>query len=79
MEGLSPLHVIVVLVLALVVLGPGRLPETGAALGRALREFRRGMSEDTTIARATRPGGSDTAEDGARPTNPPAEPPTRAT
>lgn len=40
MGALSPLHLVIVLVVALLVLGPGKLPETGAALGRAIREFR---------------------------------------
>jgi sec-independent protein translocase protein TatA len=40
MGGLSPAHLVLILAIALIVVGPGRLPETGAALGRALREFR---------------------------------------
>jgi TatA/E family protein of Tat protein translocase len=31
------------MVIAIVVLGPGKLPETGAALGRAIRGFRDAM------------------------------------
>ena len=40
MGALSPVHLIIILVIALLVLGPGKLPETGAALGRAVRGFR---------------------------------------
>ena len=40
MGSLSPVHLIIVLVIALLILGPGKLPETGAALGKAIREFR---------------------------------------
>ncbi len=39
-EGLSPAHLILVLAIALIILGPGKLPETGAALGKAIRGFR---------------------------------------
>ena len=39
-EGLTPTHLILVLVIALIVFGPGKLPEVGAALGRTIREFR---------------------------------------
>jgi len=39
-EGLTPTHLILVLAIALVVLGPGKLPEAGAALGKAMRGFR---------------------------------------
>ena len=32
---------LIILIIALIVIGPGKLPEVGAALGRGLREFRR--------------------------------------
>jgi TatA/E family protein of Tat protein translocase len=38
--GITPLHVILVLVIALIVLGPGRLPKVGSAVGKTIREFR---------------------------------------
>jgi sec-independent protein translocase protein TatA len=44
MDGLSPAHLVLILVVGLLVLGPGRLPEAGAALGRGLREFRDAMN-----------------------------------
>ena len=44
MDGLTPTHLILILVVALLVIGPAKLPETGAALGRALREFRHAMN-----------------------------------
>ncbi|MDQ6806263.1 MAG: twin-arginine translocase TatA/TatE family subunit [Actinomycetota bacterium] len=37
---LSPMHLLIVLVVALVVLGPKRLPGAGKALGQGLREFK---------------------------------------
>ena len=46
MEGLTPLHLILVLVFAVLVLGPGKLPEVGAALGKSMREFRRSMTDE---------------------------------
>ncbi len=39
-DGLTPTHLIFVLIIALVILGPGKLPEAGAALGKAIRGFR---------------------------------------
>jgi TatA/E family protein of Tat protein translocase len=45
MEGLSPLHLVIVLVIAVLVLGPGKLPEVGAALGKSIREFRKATTE----------------------------------
>ncbi len=39
MFGLTPWHLLLVLGVALIVLGPGKLPETGAAVGKAIRGF----------------------------------------
>src|SRR3981081_3773329 len=41
---LQPTHLLFVLVVALLVLGPKRLPEAGRALGRGLRDFRSAIS-----------------------------------
>ena len=40
MFGIGPGELIVVLIIALVVLGPKRLPEAGRALGKGMREFK---------------------------------------
>ncbi len=46
MEGLfQPTHLILVLIIALVVFGPGKLPEIGSALGKGIRDFRQSMRE----------------------------------
>ncbi len=38
--GIGPPELIVILVIALIVLGPKRLPEAGRAIGKGLREFK---------------------------------------
>jgi sec-independent protein translocase protein TatA len=38
--NIGPLEIIVVLIIALIVFGPKRLPELGRSLGRGIREFR---------------------------------------
>jgi sec-independent protein translocase protein TatA len=43
---LQPSHLIFVLLIALLVLGPKRLPEVGKSLGRGLRDFRDALSSD---------------------------------
>jgi sec-independent protein translocase protein TatB len=39
--GLGTTEIIVILVVALIVIGPGKLPEVARALGKGLREFRK--------------------------------------
>lgn len=47
-EGLfQPLHMIIILAIALVIFGPGKLPELGKGLGKAMREFKGAMSDAT--------------------------------
>ena len=41
---MGPLEVLVVLLIALIVFGPRRLPELGQSLGRGIREFKNSLS-----------------------------------
>jgi sec-independent protein translocase protein TatA len=50
-NALQPTHLIVVLVVALLILGPKRLPDAGRALGQAIKEFKHSIS-DTDDAHA---------------------------
>jgi sec-independent protein translocase protein TatA len=43
---LQPTHLIILLAVALIFLGPKRLPDAGRALGQGLREFKDSMSHD---------------------------------
>jgi sec-independent protein translocase protein TatA len=38
--NIGPLEIVVILIIALIVFGPKRLPELGNSLGRGIREFR---------------------------------------
>jgi len=41
MEGLlSPAHLVILLVIVLILFGPGKLPELGKGLGKGIREFK---------------------------------------
>jgi sec-independent protein translocase protein TatA len=40
MPNIGPMELIVVLVIALVVLGPKRLPDAGKSIGKGMREFK---------------------------------------
>jgi TatA/E family protein of Tat protein translocase len=38
-------ELIIILVIALLILGPGKLPEVGASLGKTIREFRKASTD----------------------------------
>jgi sec-independent protein translocase protein TatA len=44
---LQPTHLIILLAVALIFLGPKRLPDAGRALGQGLREFKDSIGHDT--------------------------------
>jgi sec-independent protein translocase protein TatA len=44
MPNIGPLEIVVVLVIALLVLGPNRLPDFGRSVGHGLREFKSVLS-----------------------------------
>ena len=46
MFNIGPLELLVVLIIALIVLGPQRLPEVARSVGRGMREFRSALDHD---------------------------------
>ena len=45
-EGLlRPMHLLVILLIVLIIFGPGKLPELGSSLGRAIKGLKKAMSE----------------------------------
>ena len=46
MFGIGMPELIVILVIVLIIFGAGKLPEIGSGLGRAIRGFKKGMSEE---------------------------------
>jgi sec-independent protein translocase protein TatA len=50
-EGLfQPLHLIIILVIVLIVFGPGKLPQLGEGLGKGIRSFKNAMKEGQDAA-----------------------------
>jgi sec-independent protein translocase protein TatA len=47
MPNVGPLELAIVLIIALVVFGPKRLPELGKSLGRGIREFKGSVSGES--------------------------------
>jgi sec-independent protein translocase protein TatA len=76
----GPGELIILLIIALVVIGPGKLPEVGAALGKSIREFRRASTDVKEAVTVEPPGHAEppkpaAAVDPPRPATPPVLPP----
>jgi sec-independent protein translocase protein TatA len=72
---LQPTHLLFVLVIALLVLGPKRLPEVGRSLGRGIRDFRQAMSFDDHDNDRVESGVTKTSVESAEPAKEPVEAP----
>ena len=46
MFGLGMQELLIILAIALVVFGPSKLPQIGAGLGKAIRDFKKGVSSN---------------------------------
>jgi sec-independent protein translocase protein TatA len=44
MFGLGFQELLIILVIALIIFGPGKLPQIGSGLGKAIRDFKKGVS-----------------------------------
>jgi sec-independent protein translocase protein TatA len=48
MPNIGPMEIAIVLIIALIVFGPKRLPELGKSLGKGIREFKGTISDEKT-------------------------------
>jgi sec-independent protein translocase protein TatA len=55
MPGIGFPELLVILVIALIVLGPKKLPEAGRAMGKGLREFKDSINGDSRLDDDERP------------------------
>ncbi len=75
--NIGPGELIIVLIIALIVVGPGKLPDVGAALGKSIREFRRAaadVKDSTSLEPAAPPPAATAAQPQAAPAQAPAAP-----
>jgi sec-independent protein translocase protein TatA len=50
-EGLfQPMHLLLILLVVLIIFGPGKLPELGEGLGKSIKAFKKAMKEEETKA-----------------------------
>ena len=54
MPNIGPMELIIVLVIALVILGPKKLPQAGRSLGKGVREFKDSISGESRKPTAER-------------------------
>jgi sec-independent protein translocase protein TatA len=73
MPNIGPMEIIVVLIIALVVFGPKRLPELGKSLGKGIHEFRGTISGEKAEKAETAPAALEPSPPAAAP-SPVAEP-----
>jgi sec-independent protein translocase protein TatA len=46
MPNVGPMELVVILAIALIVLGPKKLPEVGRSIGKGMREFKDSLAGD---------------------------------
>lgn len=63
-------ELIVILIIALVVLGPGKLPDVAQSLGKSLREFRKAASDVSDSAKLDAPAATPAVSAGGAPAPP---------
>lgn len=54
MPSIGPMEIVIVLVIALLILGPKKLPDLGRGLGTGLREFKQSISSDAAAGEPDR-------------------------
>ena len=51
--GIGTVEIVVILIFALIIFGPKRLPELGRSMGRGIREFKNSVTSDKTTTMTT--------------------------
>ena len=47
MDLFAPSHLLILLLIILVIFGPSKLGDVGGAMGRAIKDFKRAMNDET--------------------------------
>jgi sec-independent protein translocase protein TatA len=60
---IEPWHLVLILVIALVIFGPGKLGDVGGALGRGIREFKTSMTTEVEDKKDAKAAGESASKD----------------
>jgi sec-independent protein translocase protein TatA len=63
MFGLGVQELLIIFAIALVIFGPSKLPQIGAGLGKAIRDFKKGVSSSEEEEEAEKAGKKPTGKD----------------
>jgi sec-independent protein translocase protein TatA len=70
-EGLfSPLHMVFIVVIVLIIFGPGKLPDLGRGLGKGIREFKEALKGGITESSEKKAEGANPEEKKEQETRP---------
>ena len=64
---IQPMHILLIISVALIIFGPNRLPDIGRMLGRSIAEFSKGTREMTAVMRDEMNRGNESAHPSAKP------------
>jgi sec-independent protein translocase protein TatA len=70
MDLFAPSHLLILLLIILVIFGPSKLGDVGGALGRAIKDFKRAMSDDAPATAAPPKNVASDQQAGEKPVNP---------
>jgi len=75
-ELFQPMHLLLILVIALLLFGPGKLPQIAANMGKSIREFKSALSapDEVKVAAPPQQAEAQPAQPAAQPTQSAAQP-----
>lgn len=66
----QPFHLLVILVIALLIFGPGKLSDVGNSLGKAIRGLKKALNDPLDMGKGNDDGRSESKDDEKKPPSP---------
>jgi sec-independent protein translocase protein TatA len=74
MDLLSPWHLLIILVIVVLIFGPNKLGDVGGALGKAIKDFKKAMSDVDEAVKPTQKSSESASTQSAPQENKPVQP-----